>query len=127
MSYSGHSPGTGRGNEKIVGTKGTSNCSNEIEGENAWKFEGENVNGQQQEHVDLIKSIRSGNPLNEGQRVAESTLTAIGARTSAYTGHSFKYSWLLNSSKQSLVPSQDRMQPGPGIFHEVPTGCDPLV
>jgi myo-inositol 2-dehydrogenase/D-chiro-inositol 1-dehydrogenase len=127
LSFSGHSPGTGRGDEKIVGTKGTSNCNNTISGENPWKFTGENINGMDQEHIDLIKSIRSGNVLNEGQRIAESTLTAIGARIAAYTGRTFNWSWLLNASKQDLVPKQEDMKPGPGLFRPIATGCDPLV
>lgn len=127
LSFSGHSPGTGRGDEKIVGTKGTSNCNNRISGENAWRYEGKNVNGMQQEHIDLIKSIRSGNPLNEGQRIAESTLTAIGARMAAFTGRSFSWSWLLNASKLDLVPKQNYLRPGRGIFHPIATGHDKLV
>jgi len=127
LSFSGHSPGTGRGDEKIVGTKGTSNCNNRISGENPWTYEGRNVDGQQQEHIDLIKSIRNGNPLNEGQRIAESTLTAIGARIAACTGRSFDWNWLLNDSKQDLVPKQEDLKPGRGIFHPVATGRDNLV
>lgn len=126
LSFSGHSPGKGRNGETVLGTKGRSNCSNRITGENAWTFEGKNVNGMDQEHIDLVASIRSGNPLNEGQRIAESTLTAIGARMSAYTGRSFKWSWLLNSSTLDLVPEQARMTPGPGVFHPIPTGRDTL-
>jgi myo-inositol 2-dehydrogenase/D-chiro-inositol 1-dehydrogenase len=126
LSFSGHSPGKGRGDEKIVGTKGTSNCNNRIEGANPWEYKGRRVNGMDQEHIDLIKSIRSGNPLNEGQRIAESTLTAIGARMSGFTGRTFSWKWLLNS-KLSLVPSQDRMKPGPGVFHAIASGCDKLV
>lgn len=126
LSFSGHSPGTGRGGETILGTKGRSNCSNSITGENAWKFEGKNVNGMDQEHIDLIASIRKGEPLNEGQRIAESTLTAIGARMAAYTGRSFKWSWLLKSSTLDIVPEHARMTPGPGVFHSIPTGRDTL-
>ena len=125
LSFSGHSPGTGRNGEKIVGTKGTSDCDHNISGENAWQYKGENVNGQQQEHIDLIKSIRAGKPLNEGQQVAESTLTAIGARMSAYTGRSFSWKWLLNASKLDIVPKE--LKPGAGIFNPIATGCDPLV
>ena len=125
LSFSGHSPGTGRNGEKIVGAKGTSDCNHNISGENAWQYKGENVNGQQQEHIDLIKSIRAGKPLNEGQRVAESTLTAIGARMSAYAGRSFSWKWLLNASKLDLVPKE--LKPGAGVFHPIATGCDPLV
>jgi predicted dehydrogenase len=125
LSFSGHSPGTGRNGEKIVGAKGTSDCNHNISGENAWQYKGENINGQQQEHIDLIKSIRAGKPLNEGQQVAESTLTAIGARMSAYTGRSFSWKWLLNASKLDLVPKE--LKPGAGIFHPIAAGCDPLV
>jgi myo-inositol 2-dehydrogenase/D-chiro-inositol 1-dehydrogenase len=125
LSFSGHSPGTGRNGEKLIGTKGTSDCSHSLTGPNAWTYEGRNVNGQVQEHADLIASIRSGKPLNEGQRVAESTLTAIAARIAAYTGRTFTYKWLLNASKQDLVPRD--MKPGPGLFHPIATGRDELV
>jgi predicted dehydrogenase len=127
LSFSGHSPGKNRGDEKLVGTRGTSNCNDRIEGENAWRYEGKRVNGMDQEHIDLIQSIRSGKPLNEGQRIAESTLTAIGARIAAFTGRTFSWKWLRNSSKQSLVPAQEDLRAGPGIFHKIATGRDPLV
>lgn len=125
LSFSGHSPGTGRVSEKIVGTKGTSNCSGVITGANAWRHEGKDVDPYVQEHVDLIASIRAGKPLNEGQRVAESTLTAIGARMAAYTGRAISWKWLMGASKLELVPRE--VKPGPGIFHPIPTGCDTLV
>jgi hypothetical protein len=80
-----------------------------------------------QEHIDLIKSIRSGNPLNEGQRIAESTLTAIGARIAAFTGRSFSWNWLLNSCKQDIVPKQHYLRPGRGFFNPTATGRDKLV
>ena len=125
LSFSGHSPGTGRNGEKLVGTKGTSDCNHNITGPNAWTYEGKNVNGQVQEHVDLIASIRSGKPLNEGWQVAESTLTAIAARIAAYTGRTFTWKWLMNASKQELVPRD--IKPGPGLFHPIATGRDELV
>ena len=130
LSYSGHSNGTGRGGEKVVGTKGISNCNNNYSdhsGKKLWQYEGQNVNGMNQEHIDLIKSIRAGKPLNEGQRIAESTLTAIGARMSGFTGRSFSWKWLLNASKLDLVPKQKDMKPGKGVFHPIATGRDKLV
>jgi hypothetical protein len=78
-----------------------------------------------QEHKDLIASIRSGQPLNEGQRVAESTLTAIGARIAAYTGKVITWDWLMNTSKQELVPRD--IKPGAGLFHPIATGRDEPV
>ena len=127
QSFSGHGPGSGRRGEKIIGTKGTSRCKSKIEGENKWEYKGKNVNGQEQEHIDLIKSIRAGKPLNEGRRIAESTLTAIGARMAAFTGRTITWDWLLNSSKLDLVPKHEDMKPGPGFFRSIPTGSDELV
>jgi len=127
LSFSGHGPGKGRGGERIIGTKGTSDCRGSYSGEKPWSYRGRNVNGQQQEHNDLIKSIRAGKPLNHGRRIAESTLTAIGARIAAYTGRSFTWDWLLNSSKQDLVPPQEALKPGPGVFRPIATGRDKLV
>ena len=74
-----------------------------------------------------MKSIRDGKPLNEGVRIAESTLTAIGARMSAYMGRSFSWKWLLNASKLDLVPKQEDLKPGPGVFHSIATGRDKLI
>jgi myo-inositol 2-dehydrogenase/D-chiro-inositol 1-dehydrogenase len=125
LSFSGHSPGSGRNGEKIVGTKGNSNCSGAIKGENAWSFEGRGIDPMVQEHKDLIASIRSGAPLNEGQRVAESTLTAIGARMAAYTGRAISWKWLMNASKLDLVPRD--VKAGAGLFHPIATGRDQLV
>ena len=127
ISFSGHGPGSGRGGEKIVGTKGTSDCRSNISGEKPWKYKGRGTNPYVQEHIDLIKSIRAGKPLNEGRRVAESTLTAIGARIAAYTGRNITWDWLLNSSKLDLVPKQADLKPGPGFFNPIPTGGDKLV
>jgi myo-inositol 2-dehydrogenase / D-chiro-inositol 1-dehydrogenase len=45
-----------------------------------------------QEHRDLIRSIREGEPLNEARNVAESTLVAIMGRISAYTGQIVRWS-----------------------------------
>lgn len=127
LSFSGHSPGTGRNGEKIVGTKGNSDCRIGLSGANAWKYDGEMVDGMLQEHVDLIQSIRKGQALNEGIRVAESTLTAIGARIAAYTGQVVNWDWLMNQSKQCLVPSQADIMAGKPLYHAIPTGRDPMV
>jgi hypothetical protein len=46
----------------------------------------DNDNGQVQEHVDMIRSVQAGKPLNHAQRIADVTLVAIIGRMSAYTG-----------------------------------------
>ena len=85
-----------RVSERIVGTKGTSNPSGSIKGATNWRFEGKQTDPYVQEHIDLIKSIRDGKPLNEGKRIAESTLTAIMGRLSAYTGQEITFEQALN-------------------------------
>jgi predicted dehydrogenase len=63
------------------------------------------VNPYVQEHADLLASIRAGKPLNEAQRIAESVLTAIMGRMSAYTGQLVRDSDALKS-EVSLMPPQ---------------------
>jgi hypothetical protein len=69
-----------------------------------------------QEHADLIASIREGEPLNEGQRVAESVLTAIMGREVAYTGQELTWEEVLNS-EMDLMP--ERFEFGSMPFPEV--------
>jgi len=90
----------GKVGEAVVGTKGSSNCCNYIKANegNLWRYREPEVNGYQQEHQDLIASIRTGVPLNEARTVAESTLTAIMGRESAYTGRTVEWDTILNST-----------------------------
>src|SRR5579859_740049 len=85
--------------ETAMGSKGTSNCHSviQVKGGEAWRFSGKSPDGYVQEHADLIASIRAGKPLNEARQVAESTLTAIMGRESAYSGHSLTWDEMLNS------------------------------
>ncbi len=96
--------------ERVVGAKGTSNCHGMIRGANAWKYEGPSPSPYVQEHADLIASIRAGEPLNETRQVAESVLTAIMGRMSAYTGQEVTWEQALNST-EDLTPA--RLEFGP--------------
>jgi predicted dehydrogenase len=99
--------------ERIVGTKGVAWSVGKITGEKPWTFEGEQRNPYEQEHVDLIASIRNGTPLNEGRQVAESTLAAIIGRMSAYTGRLISWEWAMNTSKLDLSPAKYEFGPNP--------------
>jgi predicted dehydrogenase len=93
--------------EHLVGTRGVADPHGNIEaGKHSFKYEapGEAVNPYVQEHTDLIASIRSGKPLNEGRRIAESTMTAILGRMSAYTGREINWDWAMNKSTLDLTP-----------------------
>src|SRR5215470_17729707 len=109
----------GKVEEAIVGTKGTSNCKDWIRASDkqlVYRFRDQDVNPYQQEHQDLIDSIRCGKPLNEAKAVAESTLTGIMGRESAYCGRSITWEEALNS-KVRLGP--DKYEMGSLPFPEV--------
>jgi predicted dehydrogenase len=95
--------------EALAGSRGTMETVDRqryvIKGSTNWSFSGKDVDSYLQEHTDLIESIRSGKPLNELKNVAESTLTAIMGRMSAYTGKAVTWEQALNSSEE-LVPTQ---------------------
>jgi len=98
---------TDRVSELFVGTKGRAYLDGGtayIEGEKAYKYEGEDPNPYVQEHKDLINAIKSGKPINEGKQVAESTMVAIMGRISTYTGRQLNWDWAMNSSKLDLTP-----------------------
>ncbi len=91
--------------EAVVGTKGAwESRGYRFSGSTKYRFREKEVNPYVQEHIDLIASIREGKPLNELQRVAESTLTAIMSRMSAYTGKAVTWDEALNST-QDLMPA----------------------
>ncbi len=87
--------------EYLVGTKGMCHV-------NAYNINGKRVAGKGgtnpyvQEHTDLIESIRTDKPLNELKQVAESTLTAILGRMSAYTGKEVSWEQALNSKEDTM-------------------------
>jgi predicted dehydrogenase len=83
--------------EDVVGTKGRSNCTNLGQG---------GMNGQIQEHIDLVNSITGKGPyLNEGVQVAEATMTAIMGRMAGYTGQVQVWTKALGSDL-SIVPAE---------------------
>jgi myo-inositol 2-dehydrogenase/D-chiro-inositol 1-dehydrogenase len=119
---------TDRVSERIVGTKGVAyidGATGFIKGENSYEPPG-SPNPYVQEHIDLINSIRKGDALNEGVQVAESTMTAIIGRMSAYTGRALKWDWAMNASKLDLRPPKYEFGDLPVAPVPVP-GKTPLV
>ncbi|MBD3275503.1 MAG: twin-arginine translocation signal domain-containing protein, partial [Candidatus Marinimicrobia bacterium] len=103
---------TSRVGERIVGAKGstwTTRGEGNIEGENPWVFDGEMISGMEKEHADLIRSIIDDKPINEARRAAETNLTMIMGRISAYTGRAVQYSWIRDASKLDLSPESYEM------------------
>jgi len=91
------------GNDQwLRGTKGTAYfdfANAVIEGANPFRYKEPVPNPCITQHADQIAAIREGKHLNEGRRVAESTLTAIMGRMSAYTGRALSWDWVMNASQ----------------------------
>ena len=100
---------SGRNDQRLAGTKGSVYMDfgrAVAEGRNPFKYEWDEVNPCLHQHAEQIAAIRRGTPLNEGRRIAESTLTTIMGRMSAYTGRALKWDWAMNSSKLDLRPAK---------------------
>lgn len=93
----------------IIGTKGIctigKNGRPEITGDRPWRYQGPMNNMYQTEHDDLFASIRSGKPINDGVRMANSTMMAMLGRMAAYTGQQLTWDQALNS-QESLMPEK---------------------
>jgi predicted dehydrogenase len=107
--------------EFVRGTKGSSNCVNEIRrtnGTTAWEYQyGEDDEGNRvgprpyvQEHIDFVTAIRNNEPVNEAERTAVATLTAIMGRISCYTGKEVTWDEMMESD---LKLGPDRVELGP--------------
>ncbi|MEN6577345.1 MAG: Gfo/Idh/MocA family oxidoreductase [Phycisphaerales bacterium] len=99
--------GDGRSDQRLVGSKGllyTDSGRVMIEGRNAAEIAWDQNDPCLKQHADQITAIRRDQRLNEGRRIAESTLTSIMGRMSAYTGRALKWDWAMNASKLDLTP-----------------------
>ena len=97
----------GKVEEVLTGSEGSAMLTSgraRLTGAKPWRFLGRQRNPYVQEHMDLQAAIRGESPyLNEGRRIAESTLTAIMGREAAYTGKVITFEDALNS-EQDLMP-----------------------
>jgi myo-inositol 2-dehydrogenase/D-chiro-inositol 1-dehydrogenase len=93
----------------ILGTDGTCTIGRgpvpRIEGKTPWTFAGQQYNMYQKEHDVLFAAIRKGEPVNNGKRLATSTMLAIMGRMAAYTGQQITWDQAMNS-QEKLVPDQ---------------------
>jgi myo-inositol 2-dehydrogenase / D-chiro-inositol 1-dehydrogenase len=114
---------TGDVSENLVGTKGRwQSNGHRFSGAERRRIRIEHeVNPYVQEHIDLLESISSRKPVNELKQVAESTLTAIMGRMSAYTGKAVSWEQALNSKLDTFPktlawgPMEEPPIPKPGV------------
>jgi predicted dehydrogenase len=75
-------------------------------GKPVWTMTGSISAAYQQEHKDLIDSIRAGKPIVELKQTADSSLVAVLGRLAAYTGRKVTFDFLAKESKLDLFPAE---------------------
>ncbi len=104
----------------VFGAKGRANLTScVITGENKWRWEGQG-DPYQIEHNLLFAGIRSGNPVNNGEYMAQSTGIAVMGQISCYTGEEVTWEQL-NGSDFFYPPKPEDCHDG----MEPPTVPDP--
>jgi predicted dehydrogenase len=103
--------------DHVFGTQGSCDVMRyTIKGANPWRYgrtrAGRDGNMYQNEHNELIASIRSGKPINNGNYMTKSTLMAIMGRMATYTGKTITWEMALNS-KENLRPPKYEFGPLP--------------
>jgi len=102
---------TPRVGERVVCTKGATFTTraegyiDDIKGKRIYKYEDPIHSGEVAQYAGLIKGIRQGQPINECKRLAETSLTVIMGRTSAYTGRALSWKWAMKS-RLDLSPAK---------------------
>ena len=91
-------------NEYIVGTEGRANVfQHAISGPHAWRYEGKSRDMYQAEHDEMFAAIRSGQRIDNGAYMCNSTLMALLGRMAAYTGQRITWDQAWNS-QEVLMP-----------------------
>ena len=55
----------------------------------------------------MYKGIVEENPVNMGDILANATMTGIIGRNAAYTGRAISWNWIMNGSKENLMPPHE--------------------
>ena len=98
----------------------------EITGENPWQWDGKRTVMHQLEHDAMYRALRKGEIINNGHYMANSTMMAIIARMSAYTGKVLTWDQAMNSKEDLTPPSYDWDTPMPEPPVAMP-GVTPFV
>ncbi len=78
-----------------------------IEGKRPWRYAGPTPNMYQVEHDELFKSIRTGEPINDGVWMAQSTLMSILGRMAAYSGQTVTWEQAMQSAEDWTPPAYE--------------------
>jgi myo-inositol 2-dehydrogenase / D-chiro-inositol 1-dehydrogenase len=103
----------------IIGTKGRCDLLNyRIEGEKSWRYEQPRANMYDIEHAELFQSIRSGQPINNGNYMILSSALGIVAQIACYTGQVITWEDAMKSKRSFALARygwdvEPPVKPGP--------------
>ena len=97
--------------DHVFGTKGRADvfkhATYDVKGESTWRFRGKKNNMYQTEHDEFFASIRSGELINNGEYMSNSTMLAIIGRMAAYSGKTITWEQAMNSTEDLTPPKYD--------------------
>ena len=96
----------------IAGTEGVGYIENgpglhRISGKNNWTYSGETNNMYDTQHQELFASIRNGKPINDGEKMANSSMLGVLGRMVAYTGQTLTWEEAM-ASTEVVGPPMDQ-------------------
>ncbi|MEN1678417.1 MAG: Gfo/Idh/MocA family oxidoreductase [Planctomycetota bacterium] len=106
---------TTRVDETVRGTKGRAEIlAHRIKGEDGktWRYSGPKPSMYLNEHIEFFKSIRAGEPINDGHYMVNSTRLAHFGRMAAYTGKTLKW--------QDAIVDPTKLGPAEYAWGDVP-------
>ena len=110
---------TSRVGERVLCQKGATVTDRSMgyiedtQGRKVYTYDDSIHSGEVTQFENLIGSIRNGEPINECRRIAETTMTLILGRMSAYTGRALRYDWAIHASRLDLSPEKLEFGPLP--------------
>jgi predicted dehydrogenase len=112
-----------RNHQRVVGSKGSAILDfsqGKIMGANPFEAKNQAPSPSVRQYQEMIDSIRNNKAINDGKQIADSTMTAIMGRMSAYTGQEVSFDWALHESTLDLSPSEMEFGPAPRREAAVP-------
>jgi predicted dehydrogenase len=91
----------------VIGSKGTGTvhfASAEMSGETKWQAEQPKKSMYHLEHDALFAAIRKGTPINDAEKMAQSTIAGLMGRMAAYTGAEVTWEQI-QRSQENLYPA----------------------
>ncbi|MCA9204230.1 MAG: Gfo/Idh/MocA family oxidoreductase [Planctomycetales bacterium] len=97
---------------QAVGSGGRANLNERqgglyLDAKSRWTYEGPENNIYQTEHDEMFAAIRAGQPINNGDYMARSTLLAIMGRMATYTGQQISWEQAMNSQEDLTPPAYE--------------------